>query len=168
MTSYPLAPMSPLLRWLTVALFGIPLAFLVLPTAANAPSGLALVGLAVLALFAAIWVWWRPARFEVSANGLRIVFPGRSRLIPLQDVNGCRPLSSEAFKKEFGWAMRIGAGGLWGGFGWLWTAREGLIDFYISRTDDFLLVERRSGRHLLITPERPQAMAETLGALVRG
>jgi len=168
MTSFPLAPMSPLIRWMTVALFGIPLAFLVLPTASGAPPPLAGVGLAVLALFAAIWIWWRPTRFEVSAEGVRIVFPGRGRLVPLQDVSGCRLVSSTAFKGEFGWAMRIGAGGLWGGFGWLWTAKGGLLDFYISRTDDFLLIERRSAPHLLITPERPDAMAQAIEALVRG
>lgn len=168
MTSYRLAPMSPLIRWMTVALFGIPLAFLVLPAATRAPEALSGVGLAVLALFASIWIWWRPSRFEISSEGLRIVFPGRSRLVPLGDVSDCRALSSDAFKRDFGFAMRIGAGGLWGGFGWLWTSKKGLIDFYISRTDGFVLVERRTARALLVTPERPESFVGALGGLVRG
>jgi len=166
MTRYRLAPMSPLIRGLTLALFGIPLAFLALPFAASAPPPLAGVGLAVLALFAAIWIWWRPTCFELSSEALRIVFPGRSRLVPLGDVSGCRLLTGEAFKQEFGRAMRVGAGGLWGGFGWLWTQKGGFVDFYVSRTDGFVLVERRGARHLLITPEQPEALAEQLRATI--
>jgi hypothetical protein len=30
--------------------------------------------------------------------------------------------------------LRIGVGGLWGVFGWLWT-RRGLVEVYVSRTD---------------------------------
>jgi len=168
MTSYRLAPMSPLILWMTLALFAIPLAFLLLPATSGAPRGLAALGVFVLALYAAIWLFWRPGRFEVSAEGVRIVFPGRSRLVPLEDVSGCRALSREAFKAELGWAMRIGAGGLWGGFGWLWTSKQGLLDFYISRTDGFVLLTRRSTRDLLVTPESPESMIETIGSLLRG
>lgn len=48
--------------------------------------------------------------------------------------------------------MRIGIGGLWGGFGWLWPGR-GLVNFYVSRSDGLVLIERMSARPLLITPE---------------
>lgn len=45
--------------------------------------------------------------------------------------------------------------GLWGGFGWLGMSRRGFVDVYVSRTNGIVLVERRTGRDLLITPERP-------------
>jgi hypothetical protein len=63
--------------------------------------------------------------------------------------------------------MRIGAGGLWGGFGWLYT-RRGLVDLYVSRTDRFVLVRRRAGRPLLLTPERDASFVDALRALSRG
>jgi hypothetical protein len=63
--------------------------------------------------------------------------------------------------------MRIGAGGLWGGFGWLYT-RKGLLDLYVSRTDRFVLVRRRIGRPLLLTPERDEAFVDALRALSGG
>lgn len=51
--------------------------------------------------------------------------------------------------------MRVGVGGLWGGFGWLWTQRQGALEFYISRSTGLVLLERPAGRSLLITPDRP-------------
>jgi hypothetical protein len=46
----------------------------------------------------------------------------------------------------------------------LWTSRGGLVDFYISRTDRIVIVERKSGRPLLITPERPEQFVAALEA----
>ncbi len=58
--------------------------------------------------------------------------------------------------------MRVGAGGLWGGFGQIWAEREKL-DFYISRTDSFVLIHRHGGRSLLISPERQADFVSELG-----
>ena len=71
-------------------------------------------------------------------------------------------LSRKEFKARFGLSARIGAGGLWGGFGWLWTSKGGILDFFISRTDDFVLVERREQRPLLVTPSEPDEFVREL------
>jgi hypothetical protein len=92
-----------------------------------------------------------------------IVWPARRRHIAKHDISGARVLESRQFRSEFGWAARVGVGGLWGGFGWAWTSRRGLLDLYVSRTDGCVLVERRSGRALLLTPERPEEFARALG-----
>jgi hypothetical protein len=60
--------------------------------------------------------------------------------------------------------MRIGAGGLWGGFGWLYT-RKGLLDLYVSRTDRFVLVRLRTGRPLLITPDADERFVAAFRAV---
>ena len=65
-------------------------------------------------------------------------------------------------RQEIGWGMRIGAGGLWGGFGWLWTARRGVVWMYISRLDRFVWVEQANERPLLITPDRDEAFVLAL------
>jgi hypothetical protein len=59
---------------------------------------------------------------------------------------------------------RIGVGGLWGGFGWLWTTRRGLVEFYVSRADGMVLIERRGARPLLITPADPEKLLRALQA----
>jgi hypothetical protein len=155
---FPLAPMSRAIRWLTIGLFAVPVLFLVLAIRGELPV---LAFGAVLALYAAVYLFCRPSRFEVSARGLDVVFPAWIRRVPGQTIAGARELTLEDFRRELGWGVRIGVGGLWGGFGWLWT-RQGLVEFYVSRTDGFVLVERNAGRPLLITPERATEMVDTL------
>jgi hypothetical protein len=161
--SFPLAPMSTAIRWLTTLLL-------------VAPAGLAIAGLAVpqpglfipaavlAGLDFTVWFVARPTRFEVGRDALMVIFPAWRRTISLAAGVSARLLDFKQFREEFGTPLRIGVGGLWGGFGWLWTSRRGLIEFYISRTHGFVLVERGQGRPLLITPENPEMMVEALAA----
>jgi hypothetical protein len=156
--------MSGVIRVLTALLLAIPVVFVAVALFAGAPRLLLWVGLAVAALYAAIWLWMRPTAFEVDASGLRICFPLRTRRVPAHDVAGARSVTSREFLSEFGLALRVGAGGLWGGFGWLWTQRRGMVEFYVSRVDRYVLVERREGRPLLVTPADPAGLAQALEA----
>jgi hypothetical protein len=105
--------------------------------------------------------------FEVAADGLRIRFPLRTRAVPAREIAGVRLISGAAFREEFGFAVRIGVGGLWGGFGWLWTAKRGLVELYVSRLDGLVLVERsRGAAPLLLTPTDPEELVEALSALL--
>jgi hypothetical protein len=63
--------------------------------------------------------------------------------------------------------MRVGVGGLWGGFGWLYTSK-GLLGLYVSRTDRLVLVRLRTGRPLLVTPEGDERFVAALRAVSRG
>lgn len=163
--SFALAPMSPLIRGLTISLWLLPpLLGIVALMTHSWPLGIFF--LLLLALYGAIWVWCRPSRFLVSHNYLEIVFPGWRRRIRLLDISNARFISKEAFQQEFGWAVRIGVGGLWGGFGWLWTSRRGLLEFYISQLDEFVLIERQTGQSLLITPKHSDSFLETVQVTV--
>ncbi len=118
--------------------------------------------LTLLAIYATVWFYWRPGSFLVSAQGLEVIFPLRRRFTAASDITGCRLVSREEFKSHFGRAARVGAGGLWGGFGLLWTQHQGWVEFYVSRCDDFLLIERQNQKPLLISPERPEEMLAAL------
>jgi hypothetical protein len=152
---------------LTAMLLAIPVGFVGIGLAARPPLQTLFlwVGLATAALYAAVWIWWRPTRFEVSGAGLRICFPGRALFVPASDLAGARTLDGRAFRDDFGMALRIGVGGLWGGFGWLWTRRGGFVEFYVSRVDGLVLVERRSGRPILFTPVDPEGVAHSLSGV---
>lgn len=163
---FALAPMSRLILWSTVALIAIPVILTTYPLVFPGPSSLPFLGILLSALYVIVWVFWRPTRFELSPNGsLDIVFPGRRREIAASELVGCRWITKHQFRQEFGHALRVGVGGLWGGFGLLWTSKGGSVDFYISRTDGFVLIERRSSRPILITPENPRGMVEVMGRL---
>jgi hypothetical protein len=157
--------MSGLLWAMTVPLLALPVVFAVAALTALAPASRLLGTLAALValLYVGVWLYARPTRFEVGSDGLVIVWPARRRRIARSDIARARLLGRGEFKPELGWAARVGVGGLWGGFGWAWTSRRGLLDLYVSRTDGCVLVERRSGRALLLTPERPDEFVRALG-----
>ncbi|MBI3924532.1 MAG: hypothetical protein HY319_03245 [Armatimonadetes bacterium] len=116
----------------------------------------------MLVLYAAVYLAWRPSRFEISPAELCIRFPIRRRTVPRGSIRTAEPIDSKQFRERFGRAVRVGVGGLWGGFGWLWTSK-GWVEFYVSRTDAFVLLEREGMIPLLITPERPEEFARELG-----
>lgn len=160
--SFPMAPMSRLIAGLTVLAWSVPALLLGLAAAGIAPPLTAGVGVAVALIYGAIWIWWRPASFGLGGAGLELRFPGRRTLVEAREVANARRLEAADFKREFGFGLRVGVGGLWGGFGWLWTRRGGWVEFYVSRTDGFVLVERRTGMPLLVTPKDPEGFVEAL------
>ncbi len=160
MMSFPLARMSPLIMTLTLLLLALPLAFLV-----SALSGRGLVAvpaLFILIVYAWVWFRFRPSRFVVHQRVIEVIWPLKRREIPREDILNVRLIDRQELRREIGWGMRVGAGGLWGGFGWLWTKRRGIVQMYISRTDGFVWIERIDDRPWLITPEQPDAFVRAL------
>ena len=158
--TFRLAPMDFLMRLLTLALLALPPLFLAIAVLGNrwllGPAAF------LVAVYVWIWLWFRPTRFIVQPRVLEIVWPVRRRTIPREDVVAVRLLDKHELRREVGWAMRAGAGGLGGGFGWLWTQKRGIVRMYISRTDGLVWIERRDDRPWLITPERPEAFVRAL------
>lgn len=155
--------MSGALRVMTVTLFALPALFLWMGLTL---SPILLVPAALLILgYAWTWLWARPRRFVVSPDGVRIEWPLRSKTIPASDIVDARVFDFRDFRSEYGFGMRIGAGGLWGGFGKLKT-RKAMLSMYISRADGLVLMNRKSGQPLLITPADPARFVSTLEGIV--
>lgn len=159
--SFPLAPMSGFIRALTIALFLLPVAFIVSGLLWGAPR--LSVGLLLVALYLWVWLWMRPRQFIVHAGGIEVVWPLRRRTIVRASLRGVRRVDRGELRALTGAAARVGVGGLWGGFGWLWTQRRGIVQMYVSRTDGLVWIERGSERPWLITPESPEAFVRLLG-----
>jgi hypothetical protein len=118
----------------------------------------------IAVLYSWVWLWWRPTRFEISAHGLSIVWPLRRRTIASAQLGRANAIDRAAFRRDYGRGLRVGAGGLWGGFGLLMTPKA-TFSYYVSRTDAFVLVPLASDRTLMLTPERPQAFVAALHGL---
>lgn len=158
--SFRLAKMSPLILTLTLILLALPVAFFI-----SAQSGRHLLvapAVFLIAMYAWVWLRYRPSRFTVHRGGLQVIWPLKQHEIPREDISSVRVIDKRELKKEIGWGVRIGAGGLWGGFGWLWTERRGIVQMYVTRTDRFVWIECARGRPWLITPERPEALVSAL------
>ena len=153
--------MSGLIRNLTFLVLPIPLLMTVFAVALQFWP-LLLVAAFIATIYAIVWLWWRPYGFEIRGGELRLLFPMRALSTSLSQIAVVRRLSDVEFKQEFGRGARIGAGGLWGGFGWLWTQKKGILEMYISKQDDYVLIERRSRRALLLTPNRVEAFIAAL------
>ena len=152
--------MSRLMSILTLALLALPLGFL----ASAAFGKTRLVGPAVLvvAIYSWIWLRFRPTRFVVRPEVLEVIWPLKRRRMRREGISGVRLIDVRELQREVGWCMRVGAGGLWGGFGWLWTRRRGVVQMYVSRADGLVWIERVGGRPWLITPEQPEAFVRAL------
>lgn len=162
----PLAPMDWPLKLLTGALLPLPLVFFALATLEPLMS---LVGAGITLVYLGIWFLGRPSHFGVDGPTLRLQWPARSRQLDLRDLDDVEVLDLRGFRDRVGYALRVGAGGLWGVFGWLVTG-EGWVRTYISRRDGLLLLRFSKGPPLLISPEEPERFAEALrrGAEARG
>jgi hypothetical protein len=167
---FRLAPMDGLNRVLTIVvgvvmlpalapMIGLPVILL----ASGAPTGVGLIvggislvlGAAIGLGLAAIPLYARPRRFELDTDGLRVVWPIRSKLVPWGEIALVEQVSSGEFRDRYGWGMRIGAGGFLGGFGWLSTSKQ-TFHLYISRVDYAVLVHLKNDKPWRITPESPE------------
>jgi hypothetical protein len=158
--TYRMAPMSAPILVLTLALLALPLVFAVL--AMRGAELLAIPALLLIALYAWVWLWFRPTAFVVGPRAVEVVWPLRRREIPRREISAVRLIDRATLRREVGWGMRVGAGGLWGGFGWLWTTRRGLVRMYVSRVDRFVWIERGREQPWLITPDQPDAFVRAL------
>ncbi len=155
---HPLARMDGVMRAMTVALLVVPAvlfgaAFLEAP-AATVVSG---TGVFVGLIYGGVFFFARPRGFAVHPGRVDVVFPAWTRSI--DGVLKAERVTSAELKQRYGMLLRVGAGGLWGGFGWLWS-RRGWLEFYVSRLDGYVLLSRSEGLPLLISPEDPDKVCE--------
>lgn len=151
------------IRVMTWIVLAMPLVLFAAALGASRPTRLVLLGVTafVVLTYASVALWWRPLRFEVGGHCLALVWPLRSRLVEGRQIAGVEIVPRAEFRRRYGWGYRVGAGGLWGGFGLLVTSRESFA-MYVSRTDHFVLVRLRAGRPLLLTPAEPERFVAAL------
>lgn len=159
---FELAPMSTLFRVLTLVFVPVPFFML----AAGLHYGRVLAVLAptagfMLLIYGFVYFYMRPTRFVLDAHELTIVFPLRKISIARTAVSRAEVLGWKAFVSRYPRPIRVGAGGLWGGFGALLT-RSGKVQFYISRQERMVLLELDGRNPLLITPDNPAALVAAL------
>lgn len=160
MKIFRIAPMCTTFRIVTLVLLALPVvfalcavfgrAFLIAPT------------ILVVGIYSWVWLRFRPTQFVVHQDTLEVIWPLKRRQISRESISDVRIVNRRDLKPLVGWGMRVGAGGLWGAFGWLWTQRRGIVQVYISRINELVWIERTAERHWLISPERPREFVQAL------
>ena len=153
--------MSMVIVVLTILVLAIPVTFTFIGFYRNEPIILFVAAFIWLMVLWS-WFWMRPSHYIIDNRSLTVVWPLRKLYVPGNDISIVRVLDRKGIKKELGLAMRIGVGGLFGGFGLLWTRRRGMMRFYITRLDYFVLIERKNYKDLLLSVEHPERMKEML------
>jgi hypothetical protein len=157
---FALAPMCPMIRRITLVMAALPVVFLV--AGAFGSRVLLVPGMLILLIYGWVWARFRPAAFVVHADNLEVIWPLKRRRIARAEISSVRVMDRHELGAEVGWGMRVGAGGLWGGFGWLWTSRRGIVQMYVSRLDRFVWIERGRERPWLVTPDRFEEFVRAL------
>lgn len=158
---FPLAKMDGLIRGLTYFLLALPIALAVLSKALGGPGPIVASGL--LVLYGVVALVWRPLAFEVVPGAVVLRYPVRTKRIALGGLAKAEVLTAAEFQARFGLAVRVGVGGLWGGFGWLRTS-NGWVEMDLSRRDGLVLLSWPHRIPLLVTPESPEAFVEAVRA----
>jgi hypothetical protein len=159
-TRFELADMSPAILVLTRAMLALPVIFAGLAVVTGAP--LTIPALLMAAVYAWVWLRFRPQAFVVRPDALEVIWPLRRELVSFATMSDIQLIDRHELRRRAGFAIRVGAGGLWGGFGWLWTARRGVVRMYISRLDQFVWIECGGDRPWLITPEKPEVFVDVV------
>jgi len=159
---YKTPPMSGSIKVITYIIVALPIPLATFGFINHTPD-LYKWSLFLILLSAGVWLWMRPTQYELDGRALTIVWPLRKYVVHRSSISRVRVLDRSEVKKELGSALRIGVGGLFGGFGLLWTRRQGLIRFYITRLDNFVMIDRCNGRSLLISVDDPRGMVKELG-----
>jgi len=160
-----MAPMCPLVRGVTAVLWCLPLGLGLVGLAGASRSALCGTALMLPLCYAGVWLWCRPAEFCVGQRGVEIRWPLRSRTLPWTELAAAQAAPAGAgLREQLGVAIRVGVGGLWGAFGWIWSTRRGWCTVYVSRTQDLVWLERLGRPPLLLSPERPLEFVEAVRA----
>jgi len=115
-----------------------------------------LVSVGVLPL---VWFVFRPRWFDVSAEGLTIVWYVGARRVLATSIASVRAIGRD----ELGTMLRLwGVGGVFGGFGRFWSRKIGRLSVYATRRDGLVLIERHDGRPILITPADPDGFVDAV------
>lgn len=157
---FKLAPMDGLMKAITVTIAAIACIFLV---ASFFGSRILIIpGFIFLALIAGVWFVFRPKAFVIRSDSIEICFPVRSIYLSRSTITNVRAMDRKSFLAEAGWGIRIGVGGLWGAFGWLWTLKRGMVRMYISRIDRFVWIEFSDRQPLIVSPDRTEEFIRSL------
>ena len=156
--------MRGMLLWITVVV--LPLPFLIGWAGSAAGTRLLWIPAAfTMGIYLYVWLYMRPTAFELSPTSVDIVWPLRRQSTPLNSIESIESLSGPEFRQRYGLGYRIGAGGLWGGFG-LFKTKTVTFQFYISHMDQYILIERSNNRPLLITPDNPDLFAAEVAVAI--
>lgn len=109
-----------------------------------------LVAVLFLTIYGLVYMY-RPIGYEITDAGLLIRRPFDVVKVPKSRIVRVFPVE----KRRIRWAIRtFGVGGMFGYFGTFYTPSLGSMTWYLTRLDNAVMVETRSGKIMVSPDER--------------
>lgn len=113
-----------------------------------------------------LFIWLlAPRKYVIKPTGVTICRLGPDVVIPVEDIRGVHVLLTNSIFSD---AIRlVASGGCFGYFG-KWSSRSmGRFDSYATRTDCVIVIDRKSGNPVVLSPDDAQEFAEQVNTMLQ-
>jgi predicted permease len=114
----------------------------------------------ILPLIFIITYAFAPKKYSISPTHLTINRLAHNITIPLESIESI----ARTDKNDFGkFTIHVfGSGGFCGAYGKFYSSKVGFFTAYITNTTDLVMIEHSKGNKLLISPESPDDVLNTI------
>ena len=95
----------------------------------------------------------RPNNYSISSNKLLIHRAISNVEIDRNNIQSVREIEDSQVKNSI---RTFGVGGFFGSFGRFWNSTLGNMTWYITRKNNFVLVETKDQKKIILTPDKPE------------
>ena len=118
-----------------------------------------------LALLMLLMYMLKPSALVLDGGSLTIMRLFKPVTIQLSDIAMARPLDASEVK---GSLRTFGNGGLFGYFGKFYNSQFGHMTWYCTQRKNYVLLEKRDGKSIVLSPDDPTAFLRELKAQMPG
>jgi hypothetical protein len=112
------------------------------------------LSLAILPIIAfAVVYLLRPNNYSVSSDKLLIHRMLANVEINRNDIQSVQEIDESQVKNSI---RTFGVGGFFGSFGKFWNGKLGSMTWYVTRKNNFVLVETKDQKKIILTPDKPE------------
>jgi len=106
-----------------------------------------------LILFFIVVYFFRPNNYSVSPDKLLIHRMINNIEIERNNIQSVQEIDKSQVKNSL---RTFGIGGFFGSFGKFWNGKLGSMIWYVTRKNNFVLVETKDQKKIILTPDKPE------------
>jgi hypothetical protein len=95
----------------------------------------------------------RPNNYSVSSDKLLIHRMISNVEIDRNNIKSVQEIDESQVKNSL---RTFGVGGFFGSFGTFWNSKLGKMTWYVTRKNNFVLVETKDQKKIILTPDKPE------------
>ena len=96
---------------------------------------------------------FRPNNYSVSSDKLLIHRMINNVEIERNNIQSVQEIDESQVKNSL---RTFGVGGFFGNFGTFWNGKLGKMTWYVTRKNNFVLVETKDQKKIILTPDKPE------------